>query len=405
MHRPCNVVAGVALAIIGLVGTVGPAGAQTSDVQDRSCDEGTRAKGDGDVCTAGTREAKEILDAARGVFADQPINGLELGVWKDGEQVVTGALGEALPGVPATRADHFRIGNVTESFTTTLLLMLVEDGTVSLDDPVSKWYPDLPEADAVTLEMLARSTSGYPDYVTNDAFVDVLDADPFQTFDTQQLLDFAFSQPVVFSPPGSSWAFSDTNFVLLGAILEEAGGKPVGEQLESRILDELDLSETLYTTSAEIFPPVLHGYSAERGAYEDSSFWNPSWIVNTANMSSDLADMGRWARALGEGELVSTKLHELQIGDENVGLGPLTETLYYGMGSGISNDWIVNNPQIFGYTGIVAYLPEEKTAVVVVATPKQGYVPGYHYAADVFNAMADVIAPDRPPNISVQPRG
>jgi D-alanyl-D-alanine carboxypeptidase len=87
------------------------------------------------------------------------------GVWVNGRQLVTGALGSELPGVRATRDMHFRIGNVTEAFTDTLLLQLVAQRKVSLNDPVSRWFPGLHRARQVTLRMLAASTSGYADYV------------------------------------------------------------------------------------------------------------------------------------------------------------------------------------------------------------------------------------------------
>jgi len=193
--------------------------------------------------------------------------------------------------------------------------------------------------------------------------------------------------------------------VLLGEILADAGGEPVKDQLESRVLDELELDDTLYTTTSELRPPVLHGYSSERGDYEDSGFWNPSWATNTGNMSSNLTDMGRWARALGTGELLTKRSHDQQVGDQSVGLGPLTEALHYGMGLGVANGWIVANPQLMGYTGVVAYLPEERAAVVVSATPAQGYEPGRHYAAEVFNAVAEVLSPDHAPNLPTLPRG
>lgn len=140
------------------------------------------------------------------------------GAWINRRTLASGALGEARPGVAVTRADHFRIGNTTETFTTTLLLQLVDQGRVRLEDPLSNWFPSLPGADQVTLGMLAASTSGYPDYVTAPRFAKAFDANPLRKWRVCELLRFAFTQPVLFAP-GTSWAFSDTNLVLLGAVL------------------------------------------------------------------------------------------------------------------------------------------------------------------------------------------
>ena len=93
------------------------------------------------------------------------------------------------------------------------------------------------------------------------------------------------------------------------------------------------------------------------------------------------------------------------MGDANVGLGPLTEELHYGMGVGIANNWIAANPQNNGYTGIVSYLPQKKAAVVVFATFSPGGDIGTHYAGIVFNRIGEIVAPDSPPNIPVCPRG
>jgi len=152
------------------------------------------------------------------------LNASIFGVWKGDGELVTGADGEALPGVPATRDFHFRICNVTETMTTTLLLQYVDDGKLSLADPVSKWFPSLPRSEQVTLGMLSSSTSGIVDYVTTKSFVDEYHRDPFQQFQPMQLIELGTSQKPLFAP-GTSWAFSDTNFMLLGEILKKAGGE------------------------------------------------------------------------------------------------------------------------------------------------------------------------------------
>ncbi len=119
------------------------------------------------------------------------------GVWIDGKEVLTGALGEQVTGVPTTRDVHFRLGNTGETMMTTLLLRLVDQGKLALDDPISKWYPDLPSADQVTLQMLASSTSGYADYATTDEFNTRLHANPFQKWEPDELLAIAMRQPPV----------------------------------------------------------------------------------------------------------------------------------------------------------------------------------------------------------------
>ena len=353
---------------------------------------------------AATRTATQLLEAVREVDESQPIQGLVFGVWIDGKEVLTGAMGEQVAGVATTRDVHFRLGNTAETMMTTLLLRLVDQGKLKLDDPVSKWYPDLPEAGQVTLRMLASSTSGYADYATTDEFNTRLHTDPFQRWTPDELLAIAMKQPRVF-PPGTSWAFSDTNFMLLGQILEQASGHPYPELVKAQILDKVGLPNTSFPTTSAIPDPVLHSYTNERGVYEEATFWSPSDFPNNGSVVTTLGDLGKWTTALGTGALLSKGSFDLQTGDQNVGLGPLTADRYYGMGVAYTNGWIFTNPQFDGYTGVLGYLPAKKATVAVASTfgPKGDIT--VSYGAAVFNRIAEILSPQNAPNITVCPRG
>jgi hypothetical protein len=115
--------------------------------------------------------------------------------------------------------------------------------------------------------------------------------------------------------------------------------------------------------------------------------------------------MRTWAAALGEGTLLPKRLHDIQVDDALAGVGPFTEDLYYAMGFVVSEGWLLNNPQIDAYTGVVAYLPSEKIAVVVSATFDPEAPPGYSPAALVYNTITEIVSPDNLPDLSTQPRG
>jgi D-alanyl-D-alanine carboxypeptidase len=355
------------------------------------------------TANAARPSAKKITQTVRALTEKYPLRSTLFGVWVKGRPLVTGALGKSQPGVAATRADHFRIGNVTQSFMVTLLLELVDEGRVRLDDPLSNWFPNLPGGQQVTLGMLARSTSGYADYVTTDAFEKRYDENPFQRWKVPELVDLAFERPALFAP-GTSWAFSDTNFLLLGKALRRIGGEPVDRLLRREILVPLGLDETRMSTGPHIPAPVMHSYTSERGQYEESTEWSPSWAKRTGNMTSTLGDMGRWATALGTGSVVSPQAHALQVGPENVGLGPLTEDRYYAMGSVVSNGWIFNNPQLLGYNGVVSYLPSKRTAVVAFTTMGPKADPTVAYASAIANGIGKLVDREHPPDLAVCPR-
>jgi D-alanyl-D-alanine carboxypeptidase len=357
----------------------------------------------GRAANAATPSGKKITRTVRALTERYPLRSTLFGVWVNGRRLATGALGESQPGVPASRADHFRIGNVTESLTTTLLLQLVDQGRLRVDDPLSRWFPRLPRARQVTLGMLARSVSGYADFVTTERFVRLFYGNPFRGWKPAQVLRLAFRRPPLFSP-GTNWAFSDTNFVLLGQVLRRAGGRPVDRLLRRLILRPLGMRQTAMWFNSNIPAPVMHGYSRERGRYEDSSSWSPTWATYAGNMTSTLGDMGRWARALGSGRLLSPQSHALQIGPQNVGLGPLTAKYYYAMGFGVTNGWILANPQLLGYNGVVSYLPSKRIAVVVFTTQAQKAKPSVAYASPIYNRIGRLLAPTQPPSAQVCPR-
>src|SRR5215218_10928491 len=116
------------------------------------------------VATPPGDRAEAIVAIARDIMDKQDVKAVIVRVTIDGQEIVTEALGESMTGVPATTEMHFRNGAVAISYMSTLLLRLVDQQTVSLDDPLATWVPDLPDAEDVTLRMLANMTAGYPDF-------------------------------------------------------------------------------------------------------------------------------------------------------------------------------------------------------------------------------------------------
>ncbi len=347
--------------------------------------------------SAAAPSAERVARAVQAMYEKYPLRSTIFGVWVRGHPLVRGALGQAQPAVPATRRDHFRVGNVTQSMTVTLLLQLVEEGRVSLDDPLSTWFPNLPRANEVTVDMLARSTSGYAHYAAHPDFVKDFYADPERRWKVSEVLADAFSLPPLFDP-GTSWAFSDTNFLLLGKVLRRVGGEPVERLLRERIWSELGMRETQMRTGPFIPRPVLHGYTRGRGEYEDATAWSPSSLRRAGNVTSTLDDLGTWFNALGTGALVSRKAHELQLGAQNVGLDGLTESFHYAMGSVVNNGWVYNNPNLFGYKSFVSHLPSREITVVVATTDGPGAREAVRYDAAIQNRIGELLAPEQPPD-------
>ena len=344
------------------------------------------------------------LDAAVGASYQRHHFGAAIyGVWRDGREVTVGAVGRSQPGVPATTDMHFRIGNTAESFLSTLLVRYAEQGRLRLDDPLSKWMPSFPRSRQVTLDMLAHSTSGYADFVTSNAFSDAFDADPFHTWTPTEVLAIAKRLKPVFAP-GRSWAFSDTNFVLLAQVLVRVDGRPIADQFRDEIFGPLGMSATLSSPLAPLPSPVLHAHTTERGVYEDSTFWSPSFVPGGGDAASDIHDMGRWADAMGTGRLLSPASFAQQTGPELAGVGPFTKTQYYAMGLLVANGWILVNPLDNDYSGIVAYHAATRTSVAAFATLGRRTPAINAYGTVVFKALAKLLTPGSVPPLPAAPR-
>jgi len=366
------------------------------------CDEEPAEVGsDGETVVGLVEEAASANDLTSVVYR----------VTRDGEVIAAGAVGESLTGVPAEQAMHFRIGNVAFAYMGTLLLLFDESGEASLDDPVSKWLPDLdlPNADDVTLEMLARSTSGYPDYVPDDAFLDAFIDDPFQQFTPQDLIDIGLSTPPWYEP-GTAWSYAHTNYVILGEALAAIGGDDLGTLLQERVIDPMGLEGTAPALTPAVPEPVLHTFSTERDVLEDTTFWNPSWQTAPGSVvTSNICDMAASAAAVGTGELLTDDSHAELIASDTVALDPPpascpegvcrqnTDEIYYALGVIVMSDWVVQTPLFGGAGAVHAYLPQEDLAVAIVAVTGQGSEVDVNYAQQIWGAIATDLTPDNVP--------
>ena len=320
----------------------------------------------GDECVDKERAASEIDKIVRKTMAENDIKAVIAGVAVDGEPVITKAWGESMTGVPATYDMHFRNGSVAIAYLGVVTLQLQEKGVLSLDDKLSKWFPDYPKANRITLAMLLNGTSGYADYVNLKVLP--LYQNPFRAWQPDELIDISFKQPML-CEPGTCFAYAHTNFVILGKVLEKATGRGVAELIRNGILVPLSLNDTRSEQTAIIQEPVLHAFDAERGIYEDATYWDPSWtLARGAVMTSNVGDILKSVNAIGTGALLSPNSFKQQLAPATAKLKPWSEQRFYGLGIFVVDGWLVQNPSFAGYAATMAYLPAQKLAIVVSAT-------------------------------------
>jgi CubicO group peptidase (beta-lactamase class C family) len=305
----------------------------------------------------------------------------------------------------------------------TLLLIHVDEGKLALTDKLSRWLPEIPHADRVTLGQLAQMTSGYVDYVIgNTAMNDALYANPFRRWTIPELLSYATSKPLLY-PPGTNWNYAHTNYLLLGLALEKATGQQMSKLLADKVLRPLALTSTVDSLTPAIPEPVLHAYTSERRAflkipkdkpfYEESTFWDPSWtITHGAIQTSTIYDLESTAVGIGSGRLLSADSYRKMVSTDLRGrtrkqpacttCDVMTDGYTYGLGIVISGNWLLQNPMLTGLAAVEAYLPSRRIAIAVAVTylPKAFDGQGeYRNEADtLFRRVAAELAPeDAPP--------
>lgn len=216
------------------------------------------------AASADQAKADAVLRVVHNFMTQAHLKAAIVRVTVAGKEVLTRAVGDSMTGVQATTDMHFRNGAVAISYVATLLLKLVDQKKLSLDDRLSKWLPDFPNAGRVTLGQLAQMTSGYPDYVLgNEQFATESYANPFQQWTTQDLLAQISGRPLLYEP-GTNWNYAHTNYVLLGLALEKATGQDMPTLLANEVLGPLGLKHTANADTAEIPWPVLHTFTSER---------------------------------------------------------------------------------------------------------------------------------------------
>ena len=294
---------------------------------------------------------------------------------------------------------HFRIGAMAVTWLTTIVLQLQDEGRLSLDDKLSRWYPDLPNADQITLRMLANSTSGYYDFIQgNQSFIDQIFANPFRVWHPRELLNTTLSRGIACAP-GTCFVYSHTNYILLSRIVQEVTGRSTASQMKRRILAPLGLDDSRITPKATIPRPTLHAFTSDRGFYEDSTTWSPSWTLGSGTIAtSTIDDIATAAPAIFSGALLSRKAYREMVAPSTAGFPPFSDSAYYGLGLIAGNGWRLENPILNGYSGVLGYLTHGKITVAITTTNSPASAAADEaFSQQAFKRIAAYLAPAHPP--------
>ncbi len=180
---------------------------------------------------------------------------------------------------------HQRIGSVTKTFMGTLLMQLAGEHELSLDDKVSKYIKGVPDGDTMTLRQVADMTSGVASYTANSDFTKALYSHPERRWRPGELLAIGLRDSPVFGP-GTAFQYSDSNYILLGLVIQQVEHKPLGAVLRKQIINRLRLSQTSWPGASAGLPKphaqgyTLQGQSSDRPA--NATNWNPSYAWRPA---------------------------------------------------------------------------------------------------------------------------
>lgn len=302
--------------------------------------------------------------------------------------------------VPMSLDDYLRIGSNTKTMTSTVILQLVEENKLSLDDPISKFRPDVPGGDNITIANLSEMRSGLYSYTFDPAFNATLDAEPQKAWTPDELLSIAFSHPAN-SAPGVEFDYSNTNIVLLGVVIEQLTGMSASEAFEKRIFEPLGLEHTTLPANTDSAIPENHpqGYQfgtnvqtidsyavpaaelpdALDGTLKplDQTDANPSWAWTAGGAISTLGDLATYVKALVGGGLLDDATQKIRLASIQPMVAGGSTDVGYGLGLAQFAPGILGHDgQLPGYSTFMVYNIDTGDTIIIgcnlSATPVDG---------------------------------
>lgn len=306
---------------------------------------------------------QSVLDS---IIDNTNVPGLVAGVWAPNEDidfVYTAGVSNLETQEPLSADMIFRIGSNTKTMTITVLLQLVDEGLISLDDPLSDYLSDFPRADEVTIEMLTNMRSGifcYMDLI-DEFWMKVLYTEPDKYWSTDELIELGKSGDYYFDP-GTDIHYSNTNTIIIEKIIEIITGISLESNIKTRITDNLNLVNTEYLASGTDLPGY-HSSAYYYGEYdadfpECSEYYDVSGFAAAGSAISNIYDLKKYVKALVDGEFLSVETQQKRM------VCPESNS-YYGLGILNYKGFYGHNGSMPGYTSIMIYSPERNCTVIV----------------------------------------
>lgn len=279
-------------------------------------------------------------------------------------------------------ADRMFTGSAGKTFVAATALQLIDEGKLHLDDKISQyftdepWFSRLPNHADLTIRMIMTHTGGLPRYVFKKEFIDKLNASPEKVWEPEELLAFILDEPPL-HPPAQGWAYSDTDYIILGMIIEKICGNTFYKEAQKRLLTPLSLDNTLPSDKPEL-PGLIPGYTGDKTPpfnlpgkvlKEDGAYViNPQFEWTGGGFITNTTDLTVWAKNLYEGKMFSKEMLAEMFKACNFRTGK-PDSVGYGLGVMIfpsPHGLVYGHGGIFpGYETQMLYLPAYKCAAAI----------------------------------------
>ena len=348
--------------------------------------------------------AARIDAAAAPLIAGKQTAGFVIGVMQDGRVRLIRGFGSAdlEHRVPVAERTVFRIGSITKQFTAAAVLLLAEEGKLSLDDTLAKYYPNFPRGGEVTLRQLLSHISGIHNYTSIEGF---LPNESARRHSADELIAYiATAKPLYDFEPGAGWSYSNSGFFLLGAIVEKVSGQPLGQVMRTRLFDPLNMTDTRLDDPAEIVPDRAQGYDKAPGApfgFTNTGYISVSVAAGAGAIRSTARDLLTWQAGLLGGKVLKPQSLALMLtpgrlkdgrlaSAARAGAKPSDPPSDYGFGIAMGRQngrrTIGHGGSINGFNAALTSYPDQRTAVVILTNTTGA-------AAAVGKAMTDAVFP------------
>jgi D-alanyl-D-alanine carboxypeptidase len=306
-------------------------------------------------------------------------------VVQHGRIVYTHAYGKAKlePPVAAEPGMRYSIGSISKQFTAAAILLLEQQGKLSIDDPVSKYIPDLTRANEVTIRMLLSHTAGYQDFWPEDYLMPPMK----ESTTAQHILDVWAKKPLDFDP-GTKWQYSNTNYVIAGLIVEKVSGMPLMRFLQENVFKPLDMEAVWNSDAERLGDTDPSGYIRYAlGPLRLAPKEGKGWMFAAGELAMPAFDLAQWDISVMNRSLLAAKSYDEMFGSVKLKDGSDT---HYGLGVFLANN---NNHTSYEHSGEVSgfvsdniVFPDDKAAIV--ALTNQDAAPA---AAMIVHALSPIV--------------